>query len=147
MSKKKMRSHPAGFTLIEIMIVVAIVGILAAVAIPAYMTYIQKSRFNALVFPGMHVIETQVGVYYATTGLMPDTPQLLSMTEHADTTYFTPSLNGGVITITVNSPGTTSKLYKFHNQALAAAPMTASGKISAWQISGTLAVKLGIQNQ
>lgn len=79
-----MRNKQAGFTLIELMIVVAIIAILAAIAIPAYQDYVARAQAAAGladITGGKTLFEAQVVAENSTTfvlediGLRPSTPR------------------------------------------------------------------------
>jgi type IV pilus assembly protein PilA len=141
------RNNQKGFTLLEVMIVIAIVGILAAVTIPLYMSYIQKARIRTFVYPGLHAIETSISLYYATTATMPNSSRLPAMMSDADTTYFHVGLSGNDLVITIDSPQQTSKLSRMHNMVMYLTPDTNDLKIRTWTLRGSLANYLGINTE
>ncbi|WP_326490129.1 pilin [Aeromonas rivipollensis] len=133
----------SGFTLIELMIVVAIVAILAAIALPAYQSYTKRAKFSeviAAVGPAKTAVEvcvqgwagvsTAVGSNCATAG-----QNALSGASAVTESFASAAVANaaGVITIT----GTAAAALDGSTYQLVTSGAVTPGRQVLWQISGS----------
>jgi type IV pilus assembly protein PilA len=90
-----------GFTLIELMIVVAIIGILAAIAIPAYQDYTVRSKVTEMI-NSAGVCKTSVAEYYQSLGTMPLSAKQAGCSDLGTANTMPPAINNGEVEITAS---------------------------------------------
>ena len=122
-----------GFTLIELMIVIAILGILMAIAIPAYGDYSIRARVGE----GINMAsgaKLAVGEYYLSEGAYPTTTVAAGLDPTISTSFLASLSVGasGVITITTQNTGALAG----QDPVLNLTPTTATGGIN-WSCSTT----------
>ena len=97
------RSMQKGFTLIELMIVVAIIGILAAVALPAYQDYTVRAKVSEMILAGSSA-KTAVSEAAQVNGGMPVTASLVvdsQVSKFVSSVVYTSTVSTtGVVTVT-----------------------------------------------
>ena len=128
-----MKRTQQGFTLIELMIVVAIIGILAAIAIPAYQDY----TIRAQVSEGLSLADgakTAMAEYYNNYGRFPSTNQSAGLSPAASISgNYVSGVNvattKGQITVTYSGPKVNSAI---NNDTLVLSASTAGGGSVAW---------------
>lgn len=132
----KTPQRPSGFTLIELMIVVAIIAILAAIAVPQYQNYLIRAQVSE----GLETAagsKTAIWEFRNNTGRFP--PSNLSAglplaTSISGKYVSSVNLSSGKIVIAYDHPDTNSNLQK---QTLNLSPLDNGGSIS-WTCSSTM---------
>lgn len=131
MKNMQIKHTQKGFTLIELMIVVAIIGILAAVAIPAYQDYIARSQATeaATLLGGL---KTPVSEYYLSNGAVPTIAQLGSITDDGEYVQGITFLNNNQYQATFKGAGSVSA--KLANQTMTLTFVTSDSSFT-WSCS------------
>ncbi len=99
---RKFRPKQKGFTLIELMIVIAIIGVLAAIAVPQFQLY--RSRgFMATVRSDVKNLHTGVQAYIAEN--LGGSPPVVNVTGPASIAEYPPARVSALVTVAVNAAG------------------------------------------
>jgi type IV pilus assembly protein PilA len=126
------------------MVSICIVGILASVAIPFYISYVQQARVVSIIIPKLHLIETNISLYYSMTNELPGDAAVAGILKDIDTEHCDISLTNGTILLKIDAPDSSSKLNILNGKILIASPVITKFKIVNWHLSGELAERLKI---
>lgn len=126
------KSMQKGFTLIELMIVVAIIGILAAVALPAYQDYTVRSKVSHLI-TAYDSIKQCVSTQYATDPSNMSVSSICSIAANAYFPSIAPAASGFSISTPASSIGVALSATMTNNYA---AQSSAGGSLT-WTCTGS----------